>query len=222
MTGFALRLLALGSALLAAAASAGEPAPLAEVTLANVVEPAANAADEPVAEFSLARGKHFLDSAALAWQKNRDCMTCHTNYLHLLARPALGTDDEAHRTVRKYAEDLVTSRWQEKGPRWDAEVVMSALVLAYNDLLTTRKLHPVARQALDKMWTVQRSDGGVDWLKCAWPPFENDDEFGATMMALAEWLIASGAARVSIAAADYVFRATNPLIETLEGRLPRH
>jgi squalene-hopene/tetraprenyl-beta-curcumene cyclase len=185
MTGFALRLLALGSTLLAAAASAGEPAPLAEVTLANVVEPAANAPDEPVAEFSPARGKHFLDSAALAWQKNRDCLTCHTNYLYLLARPALGADDEAHRTVRKYAEDLVTARWKEKGPRWDAEVVMSALVLAYNDLLTTRKLHPVSRQALDKMWTVQRADGGVNWLKCAWPPFENDDEFGATMMALA-------------------------------------
>ncbi len=61
--------------------------PVAEVTLANVEEPAANSPDEPLAEFSVERGKHFLDSAALAWQKQRDCMTCHTNYLYLLSRP---------------------------------------------------------------------------------------------------------------------------------------
>ncbi|MEX0677466.1 MAG: squalene--hopene cyclase [Pirellulales bacterium] len=166
--------------------AAGDPATIEPVTLADAVEPAANTPDEPLAaEFSLERGKHFLDSAALVWQKKRDCMTCHTNYLYLLARPALGADDEAHRTVRKYAEDLVTTRWKDKGPRWDTEVVMTALVLAYNDALTTGKLHPVSREALDRMWTVQRADGGVDWISCGWPPFENDDEFGATMIALA-------------------------------------
>jgi squalene-hopene/tetraprenyl-beta-curcumene cyclase len=171
----------------AAAALAGEPVTLQGVTLADVVEPAPNKADEPLAaEFSLERARHFLDSASLAWQKNRDCMTCHTNYLYLLSRPALGADDEAHRTVRQYAEDLVTKRWKDKGPRWDTEVVMAALVLAYNDSLTTGKLHPVSREALDKMWTVQRpDDGGITWIACGWPPMESDDEFGATMMALA-------------------------------------
>lgn len=170
----------------AAVARAGEPAGVEPVTLADAVEPAPNTPDEPVAaEFSLGRAKHFLDSASLAWQKKRDCMTCHTNYLYLMARPALGADDAAHQTVRRYAEDLVTKRWKEKGPRWDTEVVMAALVLAYNDGLTTGKLNPVSREALDKMWTVQRDDGGVDWIACGWPPFENDDEFGATMMALA-------------------------------------
>jgi len=165
---------------------AGEPAAIEPATLANVVEPSANTPDEPVAgTFSLERGKQFLDSAALAWQKKRDCMTCHTNYLYLLSRPALGADDEAQRTVRKYAEELVTRRWKEKGPRWDTEVVMTALVLGYNDALTTGKLHPITREALDRMWKVQREDGGVDWISCDWPPMESDDEFGATMMALA-------------------------------------
>lgn len=179
--------IAVGLATVFAGSSrAGEPASIEPVTLVNVIEPAANVPDEPLAaEYSLERGKHFLDSAALAWQKKRDCMTCHTNYLYLLSRPALGADDEAHRTVRKYAEDLVTTRWKDKGPRWDTEVVMTALVLAYNDALTTGKLHPVTREALDKMWTVQQDDGGVDWIACGWPPFESDDEFGATMMALA-------------------------------------
>jgi len=190
-----IRLFAAGlAAAFASTLSAGEPAAPQAVTLKNAVTPEANTPDEPLAEeFSLARGKHFLDSAALAWQKNRNCMTCHTNYLYLLSRPALGADDEAHQTVRKYAEDLVARRWKDKGPRWDTEVAMTALVLAYNDSLTTGELHPLTREALDKMWTVQRDDGGIDWIACGWPPFENDDEFGATMMALA----------VSVAPEDY-------------------
>lgn len=181
------RLIVVGIlAVFAGVVSAGEPATVEPVTLDNVVDPAANAPEEPLAEeFSPARGKHFLDSASLAWQKKRDCMTCHTNYLYLMARPALGADDAAHQTVRKYAEDLVTTRWKDKGPRWDAEVAMTAVVLAHNDAATTGSLHPATREALDKMWTVQRDDGGIDWIKCGWPPFENDDELGATMMALA-------------------------------------
>jgi squalene-hopene/tetraprenyl-beta-curcumene cyclase len=163
-----------------------EPAIPLAVTLENVVTPADNSADEPLAEtFSLERGASFLDATSLAWQKQRDCMTCHTNYLYLLARPQLGPDTAAHRIVRAYAENLVTSRWPDKGPRWDAEVVMTAMVLAYNDRLTTGKLHPTTRTALDRMWTIQREDGGVTWINCGWPPFELDDEFGATMMALA-------------------------------------
>ena len=165
---------------------AAEPDASVAITLANVVAPAENTADEPLAEeFSLERGKQFLDSSSLAWQKQRDCMTCHTNYLYLLSRPALGANDAAHQTVRSYAEGLVTDRWPEKGPRWDAELVMTAMVLAYNDKLTTGELHATSRKALERMWSVQREDGGVDWIICDWPPFESDDEFGATMMALA-------------------------------------
>lgn len=36
---------------------------------------------------------------------------------------------------------------------------------------------------------------------------------------LSEWLVAEGALRVSVSQADYVFTATNPLIEKLEARL---
>lgn len=164
------------------------------ITLANAEMPSANSADEPRAEaYSRLAATKFLDEAALAWQKRHNCMTCHTNYLYLMAKPALGWDDEAHRTVRQFAEDLVTQRWPEKGPRWDAEVVMTALVLAFNDAETTGKLHPTTRQALDRIWTLQHEDGGFEWLKCDWPPLESDDEFGAPMAALA----------VSVAPDDY-------------------
>ena len=34
------------------------------------------------------------------------------------------------------------------------------------------------------MWTVQRKDGGWKWLKCDWPPMENDDHYGVTLAAV--------------------------------------
>lgn len=183
VVGLAVSLAVAGSGIATLADEPGAPQP---VTLDTAERPAASTPDEPLAEqYSLEAAVHFLDSASLDWQKSRNCMTCHTNYLYLIVRPAVGADNEAHRAVRNYAERLVTERWAERGPRWDAEVVMSAMTLAYNDRLTSGRLSPVARQALDRMWTVQQEDGGFDWLKCEWPPMESDDDFGAPMAALA-------------------------------------
>ncbi len=156
------------------------------VTLDNVVKPAPNKPDEPIAvEFSLNAAANFLDSASLQWQKQRKCMTCHTNYAYLFARPGISSDVPAHRDVRRFAEQLVSQRWKEKGPRWDAEVVATAAALSFNDAATTGELHSATREALDRMWTVQREDGGWDWLKCGWPPMESDDHYGVTLAAIA-------------------------------------
>lgn len=156
------------------------------VTLKNVVPPKDNAKDEPLAKsFSLDKALHFLDSAALGWQKNRACFSCHTNYAYLYARPLVDAKVEAHQEVRRYAEELVSERWVKKGPRWDAEVVCAAAALAFNDAHTTGKLHPQTRTALDRIWTVQQKGGGFKWLKCQWPPMESDDHYGATLAAIA-------------------------------------
>lgn len=157
-----------------------------EVTLETVVAPAANNAGEAIAaEYSLEKATHFLDSAALTWQKERKCFTCHTNYAYLYARPLVNADNAAHTTVRQFAEELVTKRWPESGPRWDAEVIATAAALAMNDRSTTGQLHPVTRTALDRMWTIQQDDGGWSWLKCEWPPMESDDHYGVTLAAIA-------------------------------------
>jgi len=156
------------------------------VTLDNVEGPTANQADEPLAKaFSLDQATRFLDAASLQWQKQRKCMTCHTNYAYLYARPGISSDAPAHRTVRGFAEQLVRERWEEKGPRWDAEVIATAAALAFNDDATTGELHPTTRTALDRMWTVQKEDGGWSWLKCGWPPMESDDHYGVSLAAIA-------------------------------------
>jgi squalene-hopene/tetraprenyl-beta-curcumene cyclase len=161
------------SLLLVQVAPAADPAP---------AYPGPNTADEPLRkEFSLAAATTFLDAAAADWGQNRKCFTCHTNYSYLLVRPALKDDSPVQADVRRQLEELVEERWQKEGPRWDAEVVMSAAVLAVHDANTTGKLHDTTKKALARMWTVQKEDGGFAWIKCDWPPMESDDYFGATM-----------------------------------------
>ncbi len=153
---------------------------VARATLPKVT---ANKAEEPVrAQLDLARAAQMLDALAVDWTTRRNCGTCHTNYPYLLARPALGGDLSHMQSVRKYFENRIQN-WDsdQKGakPRWDTEVVATAATLAIHDAFTTNKLHPLTRQALDRMWKLQRPNGAWNWLKCNWPPMEHDDYYGA-------------------------------------------
>jgi squalene-hopene/tetraprenyl-beta-curcumene cyclase len=142
--------------------------------------------DEPLLkQFSMDKALSFLDNASLQWTAQRKCFTCHTNYAYLYVRPMIDAKVTAHKEIRQSLEDMVTDSWVLGKPRWDAEVVATAAALAYNDSLTTKKLHPLTKLALNKMWTVQRKDGGISWLLCKWPPMENDDHYGVTLAALA-------------------------------------
>jgi squalene-hopene/tetraprenyl-beta-curcumene cyclase len=145
--------------------------------------------DEPIAAFSMGRAVEFLDRASLRWEQSRKCMTCHTDYAYLWVMPEIDPGRPALKEVRAFAEALVTERWERKGPRWDAEVVMTAVTLALHDRAAGKELSPPARRALDRMWSVQRPDGGWNWLKCEWPPMEIDDHYGTTVA-----LIGAGAA----------------------------
>ena len=158
--------------------------PLVLALFAQDVGP--NEPTEPIAkEFSLERGRKFLEDASLQWQRQRKCVTCHTNFAYLTTGYGYGADRPGFAAVRKFTEDLVSERWESKGPRWDAEVIVAAMALAVNDADSGGKLHPLTRKALDRMWTVQKADGGWDWLKCGWPPMESDDYYGATLALLA-------------------------------------
>src|SRR4051794_998625 len=150
------------------------------------IKPEDNRPDEPrIKAYSLDRAVAFVDAAALEWTRKRECFSCHTNFSFLYARPTIAAQAPAHDEVRAALETMVTVRWPELKPRFDAEVIASAAALAHNDAHTTKKLHATTRLALDRMWTLQRSDGGWNWYKCGWPPMECDDHYGATLAALA-------------------------------------
>ena len=180
------------AAVLPAFADADEP------TLKSYMPPADNRKDEPMAkQFSFAKAVSFLDHAALDWQTKRDCFSCHTNYSYLYVRPMVDAKAPAHAEIRQKLEDMVSETWVLGKPRWDTEVVAAAAALAYNDSLTTKKLHPLTKLALNKIWTVQKEDGGIRWLLCKWPPMESDHHYGVTLAALAVGVAPQGYAKTA-------------------------
>jgi len=163
-------------------------------------------ADKPKADeaklgkVSLHKAAAYLDGVAVNWTRDHNCGSCHTNYPYLLARPALkGVLKEGQAPaldeVRTYFEKRIAN-WDrgQKGdqPRWDTEVVATAATLAIMDARTTDTLHPLTRQALDRIWTLQKKNGAWDWLKCDWPPMEHDDYYGAVYGALAVGMAPDG------------------------------
>ena len=166
----------------ALAASLGLTAPM--VSGADPAPPPISAGEPLAGRLSLPRAARSLDQSSLNWQATHECGTCHTNFAYLVARPALAAIEPPSKEVRSFFEDMVATRWEREGPRWDAEVVCAAVCLALNDRLTTGTLHPLTRRALDRMCSLQRPDGGWTWLKCGWPPMESDDHYGVTFAAL--------------------------------------
>lgn len=150
-------------------------------------QPKPTKGDEPVAKaWSPAKAAEYLDGVGVNWTRDRQCVTCHTNMPYLFARPLLkGAPDDGWKEVRKFLEDDVKS-WSNGGkPKGDAYVVVTAAALAVSDARTTGKLHPMTKDALDRMWTVQRKGGEWNWIKCDWPPLEHDDYYGAVVAAVA-------------------------------------
>jgi squalene-hopene/tetraprenyl-beta-curcumene cyclase len=155
------------------------------ITLDNVVDPGRITADEPFADaFSPEKAARYLDTSSLHWQKSRNCAACHANLGYMYARPALSSFLKDSGEVRSLYEDCVTKRWKKKTPRDVQEIVVVASGLAFNDLQTTGRLHPVTRQALGVMWSFQREDGGWNWRNDGYPPTEYDEHYGVTLAAL--------------------------------------
>jgi squalene-hopene/tetraprenyl-beta-curcumene cyclase len=158
---------------------------LAEPT--EIPKPSANAPGEKLLKaWSQEKAAKFLDGVAVNWTREKSCGTCHTNYPYLIARPLLspaGDPGPEWKEVRGFFENRAAN-WDKAKPRWDAEVVATAACLAISDGLTSKKLNPVTKKALDRMWALQGKDGGWTWLKCNWPPFEHDDYFGALYAAV--------------------------------------
>ncbi len=100
----------------------------------------------------------FLDAAALNWQKERQCFACHSDYLFFNARPLISWQVPAHAQMRERLEYL--AEHPRDVPYRATEAVMVASMLAQNDALTTGKLHPTTRKALDHMWSMQRQEAG--------------------------------------------------------------
>src|SRR5213078_628390 len=97
-------------------------------TTASAQEPAVtpNKPDEPkAAQFSLRQAAAFIDDAAVGWTRKRNCGSCHSTYIYLMARPALQAPSAAEKEVRGFFENKAAN-WDTKKPQWDTEVVATA------------------------------------------------------------------------------------------------
>jgi squalene-hopene/tetraprenyl-beta-curcumene cyclase len=137
--------------------------------------------------FSRSKAAAYLDAGAHAHENN--CFACHATYAYLAARPALAATASVERETRQALERTAAKLAGEKlGPDDNASrvtaVVMMAVALAQNDAAAGGKLQPLTRQTLDRVWDVQRKDGGWNWIKAAEPPSGIDDHFGVTTAAI--------------------------------------
>jgi squalene-hopene/tetraprenyl-beta-curcumene cyclase len=185
--------------------------------------PVKASADEPLAKnWSRDNSADFLDQASDAWLARTRCAACHTGYLSMLAGPSLrDRPSPSQRKLRQFLEDRV-SRW-DSGKKGDGpgemlahplglmritegvtEVVATATALAFHDAQTTGKMHPLTRQALDRVWALQRLDGAWAWNKTGLAPLEYDDYFGATFAALGVGHAPNGYAQTAKAKAGLV------------------
>lgn len=170
--------------------------------LLNLTSAGPNRADEPFAKtLSLEKTRDFLDEMAANWTRDRKCGTCHSNIPYMIGRAALGPHTPAADEVRNFFTDRAT-RWDSMGNalvRGDVatnkgwglvtwfphEVIVTGAMLAMDDAGTTGTLAPITRQVLDRMWTLQRQDGGFYWLMAVSHPFETSEYYGSALAAVA-------------------------------------
>ena len=146
-------------------------------------------ANEPfLGQFSLPKATAYLDAGAHAHEDK--CFACHSTFTYFAARPVIGTMTSTRRQTRQALEEFATKLAGEKlSPRDTpqlrvSETVLAATVLAQDDA-GLGKLSPPTRKALDRIWDLQRDDGGWNWIKHDEPPSGIDDHFGVTMAAIA-------------------------------------
>ena len=186
--------------------------------LLNLTSAGPNRPDEPFAKtLSLEKTRDFLDEMAVNWTRDRKCGTCHSNIPYMIGRAALGPHTPAADEVRNFFVDRAT-RWDSMGNlliRGDVatnkgwglvtwfphEVIVTAAGLAMDDAGTTGTLAPLTRQVLDRMWTLQRQDGGFYWLMATSHPFETSEYYGNALAAVAAGMAPDGYAKTPAAKA---------------------
>jgi len=193
------------------------PRPL-DPKLLNLTAAGPNRADEPFATtLSLEKTRNFLDEMAVNWTREKKCGTCHTNIAYMLGRSALGPHTPAADEVRNFFVDRA-NRWDSMGNElirgpvetskgwglvtWFAhEVIVTGTMLAMDDAGTTGTLAPITRDVLDRMWKLQRQDGGFYWLMAVSHPYETSEYYGSALAAVGAGMAPDGYAKTPAAQA---------------------
>ncbi|MAG55602.1 MAG: hypothetical protein CMJ83_04855 [Planctomycetes bacterium] len=158
----------------------------------NPPQPGANRPDESrIDRYSLDHAVAFVDTVATTWGRRHSCVTCHTNGLHLISRAWSGRTsaalDSNRAFARAYLKSYIEDGRKPSGRKGQVEgLVATAAMLAIGEMKTGKKLSKAAASGLT--WALGKQDAQghwPGWLKCGWPPFEVDDHYGVTLVAVA-------------------------------------
>lgn len=161
------------------------------------------AAEEPILEtFSLDLAAKHLENAALAWNRDRGCVSCHTTGSYMLAAPELTSilgkpNAEIHGALVSQLEVLKkTDRAKFNSGTRTAQVIYIAAGLAEWDKHVGKELSIETSEALQLMFEIQNDEGTWQSLDC-WPPLESSAFQEATVAAMAAatapgWLTPAG------------------------------
>ena len=148
--------------------------------------------DEPlIEEFSRSLAVQAMDKRALDWAEERECVTCHTNGLALIAQPLVSPASEGTAQNREFAQKYLQSYLKDGEAASGQHGSMTGLVattafLALSDARLDQGVHVATRLGLQHAWeTLDKSGTWESWLQCNWPPFEVDMEFAPTLMLVA-------------------------------------
>ena len=150
-------------------------------------------------EWNPRRAAEYLDGRQQQWfawpvatKGGAPCISCHTGVSYLLARPAL-RHALGESGATKY-EDGLLAGVRERAGREDTtgtQAVLAALLLARQDAERGGELSAEAQRALDRMWSLQvtdgRNTGAWPWTELDLDPWETSDSafYGASLAAAA-------------------------------------
>ncbi|MCH2201452.1 MAG: hypothetical protein MK102_05760 [Fuerstiella sp.] len=155
-------------------------------------------ANEPITELSIDRAAAYLDQGAVAWTREKQCITCHTNGTYLFIRPALTStlgppsDEVRDFFIEQLTEKLQTDPEELKDGVGPAVLIYLAAGLAEWDAHVSHTASEETAAALKLMLKIQNEDGAWGAQYC-WPPLESSVYQQATMAAMAltaspDWL----------------------------------
>lgn len=146
-------------------------------------------AGEPfLAKFSAQAAAEYLDLRPHNVEKT--CFACHSSGAYMAARPLIDPMAagvlETRVLMQRYAADFTSKPPLDKtlDPVTRAEQVLTIVELARHDAVTTGKLQPMTRKALDHVWAFQHDDGGFAWVLYEEAPQAFDHHWGTTLVAI--------------------------------------
>lgn len=193
---------------------------------AGDVKVVAARADEPVIDFSIQKAAQHLDHGSIAWSKQKNCVSCHTNGTYLFIRPALtpSLGEPLAETRAFFVSQLETlskigvRKLRRSGTR-PAQVIYIAAGLAEWDAHVTKKLSSETDEALRLAFELQNKEGTWHSVTC-WPPFESSAYQEAHMAAMA---VAAAPGWVDSIREDHELRVKIDLLKKYIGTSePRH